>query len=412
MPWKHCENEGILDDVPCPTCAVTKEAWTLEFNVTRTFKVKRRATLRVVLLDDQEAGVAAEPYRIEMPDGEVREGELNEEGLVKVTHGQQGDCTICFTARAPETVVPYVPPEEEDEEEASASPAPAEEPTQEPAEEPAEASASEEDSDSEEEAPAEEPPTFTRPANRRHTFQLAVVPVLQLTLFDELGQDPLRFVSYSLEASEGTRFEGTSDGAGRIDHGVVVPPFFTLSLTVERADETYEASCAAPAVLSPDAWSELWVPGIPPADHDPHEYEIVEVADLSLFVEAPDGTPLAEARYELTFADDETRTGTTDEEGLLEEDLPEGLERAHLRVWQGKVLALEVDLQLGEPEPLEEIAGGQARLANLGYFPGALDGELGPKLENALQSFQKANQLQVSGEYDEATRTKLGELSH
>lgn len=400
MPWTHCEIEGILDDVSCPECGLSKDQWTLEFNVTRTFAVQRRPTLRVVLLDAQEEGVAAEPYRVELPDGQVEEGQLDEEGTVRIAHGQPGDCTITFTARATGGVVPYVPPEEEEEDAAAEEGAAEEEPQPEATDE------------SEEETAAEEgPPSFTRPANRRSTFQLETVPVLQLTLVDELAQDPLRFVSYTLEAADGTRFEGTTDGAGRIDHGVVTPPAFALTVTAEWDDETYDGACTAPTVLSCDAWLQLRVPGIPPCDHAPHEFHVHEVADLSLILQTRDGTRLAEARYELTIEDEEPIEGTTDDEGLLEEDLPEGAERGHLKVWHNDILALEVDLQIGEPEPVEELKGGQARLASLGYFPGALDGDLGPKMQNALKSFQKANQLDASGEYDAATQTKLGELS-
>ena len=33
MPWSHCGAE-VPDTSPCPTCGITKEVWTLEFDVT------------------------------------------------------------------------------------------------------------------------------------------------------------------------------------------------------------------------------------------------------------------------------------------------------------------------------------------------------------------------------------------
>jgi hypothetical protein len=41
MPWTHCDAE-LPDDRAC-ACGVTKEQWTVEFNVTRRFQVQRRA---------------------------------------------------------------------------------------------------------------------------------------------------------------------------------------------------------------------------------------------------------------------------------------------------------------------------------------------------------------------------------
>ena len=48
MPWEHCENE-VLDDAECPVCGITKETWTVVFNLTREFVVTRRPVLRMVI---------------------------------------------------------------------------------------------------------------------------------------------------------------------------------------------------------------------------------------------------------------------------------------------------------------------------------------------------------------------------
>jgi len=63
----------------------------------------------------------------------------------------------------------------------------------------------------------------------------------------------------------------------------------------------------------------------------------------------------------------------------------------------------------------EDIADAQQRpvmqlqvvLERLGFGPGVIDGSMGMSTENALSGFQEANGLQVTGEYDDATRQAL-----
>ncbi len=62
---------------------------------------------------------------------------------------------------------------------------------------------------------------------------------------------------------------------------------------------------------------------------------------------------------------------------------------------------------LGGLDPLESISGVQARLKNLGYWPGPVDGDHGPRTRRALADFQRARGLEVTGEADEATRSGL-----
>lgn len=228
MPWSHCEHADLPDSEPCPSCGAAKEQWTVEFNVTRELRIQRRPSLKVVLYDeDGETPLAGERYAVELPDGRRVEGTLDELGSARVAHDGRGECTISFPDRVAGGVVAHA------------------------------------DADSPEEAPAEEAPVegegaaFRRRADRRHAFRVAS-RVLKLTLYDEEGQDPLRHVDYVLEG-EGARFEGHTDGQGRLDHGAV--PLLRYRLTVG------EASTTAPAVHPEDAFLHLRVPGIPPADH-------------------------------------------------------------------------------------------------------------------------------------------------
>src|SRR5690606_8673772 len=54
----------------------------------------------------------------------------------------------------------------------------------------------------------------------------------------------------------------------------------------------------------------------------------------------------------------------------------------------------------------------QVVLERLGFGPGVIDGSTGMSTENALFGFQEANGLQVTGEYDDATRQALSRWSN
>ena len=95
MPWAHCDND-LRDDVTCPSCGVTKEAWTVEFEVTRQFRIKRPPLVRLVFLSPSDEGVPDEPYRVQLPDGSVVEGRLDEAGTAKVRCADPGECTVVF----------------------------------------------------------------------------------------------------------------------------------------------------------------------------------------------------------------------------------------------------------------------------------------------------------------------------
>src|SRR5688572_1676861 len=48
----------------------------------------------------------------------------------------------------------------------------------------------------------------------------------------------------------------------------------------------------------------------------------------------------------------------------------------------------------------------QVVLDRQGFGPGVIDGKMGLSTENALEGFQEANDLEVSGKLDEATKAK------
>jgi LysM repeat protein len=65
--------------------------------------------------------------------------------------------------------------------------------------------------------------------------------------------------------------------------------------------------------------------------------------------------------------------------------------------------------EVGEKTPKQLLAQSQKLLKESGYYRGGIDGETGPQTSNAVKTFQYENGLEVTGELDLETRTKLGD---
>ena len=63
---------------------------------------------------------------------------------------------------------------------------------------------------------------------------------------------------------------------------------------------------------------------------------------------------------------------------------------------------------IADPEA-RPVMQAQVVLDRVGFGPGVIDGKMGLSTENALEGFQEANGLTVSGKLDEATKAKLGQ---
>jgi N-acetylmuramoyl-L-alanine amidase len=118
-----------------------------------------------------------------------------------------------------------------------------------------------------------------------------------------------------------------------------------------------------------------------------------------------DGQPRANETYSLNV-DGKITTGTTDAEGKLEIRIPPNAKEAKLLLGEKQE---EFTLDLGHLDPVSEVSGVQARLNNLGFYCGEVDGKLGPRTKAALKSFQKEHGLPETGEADAATRAELEE---
>lgn len=101
--------------------------------------------------------------------------------------------------------------------------------------------------------------------------------------------------------------------------------------------------------------------------------------------------------------------GNTDVDGILEETIPTNARNGKLTLQTGED-ERELLLDIGGLDPITEITGVQARLNNLGYDCGRVDGRIGPLTRAALSAFQETNELEITGEIDSATRDKLVEL--
>jgi hypothetical protein len=112
--------------------------------------------------------------------------------------------------------------------------------------------------------------------------------------------------------------------------------------------------------------------------------------------------PRANAAYVLEI-DRVTHEGKLDGEGKLDVKIPADARIAKLVVGDDEPL----ELVLGGLDPIEEMTGVQMRLKNLGYYDGEIDGTLERETEGALRLFQKSQDLEPTGELDDATRQRL-----
>jgi N-acetylmuramoyl-L-alanine amidase len=121
------------------------------------------------------------------------------------------------------------------------------------------------------------------------------------------------------------------------------------------------------------------------------------------------GEPRANQDFTLVIDKMTTIEGTSDGDGVVEATLPPGAQTGRLTIGEDEFV---VELAFGQLDPLSEISGVQQRLTNLGYDCGVADGEINSRTQAALRAFQLAQDehLLVTGELDDATRERIGEL--
>jgi hypothetical protein len=86
MGWSHCEVADIADTVACPACGVTKAAWTLKVDATRTFTIARKTKRRekTAWVEVELPGAAGAQVEVETPDGQLLARILDAAGLARL----------------------------------------------------------------------------------------------------------------------------------------------------------------------------------------------------------------------------------------------------------------------------------------------------------------------------------------
>jgi Putative peptidoglycan binding domain len=122
---------------------------------------------------------------------------------------------------------------------------------------------------------------------------------------------------------------------------------------------------------------------------------------FSLRLHYPNGEPIASKPFRLSLGA-LTLEGTTDAEGMLTTQVP-------LDATEGVVVADKHSRKvvIGGLEPIHMARGIQARLLNLGYAPGPIDGVLGDRTIAAIKAFQEQEGLEVDGIVGDETRAAL-----
>lgn len=143
----------------------------------------------------------------------------------------------------------------------------------------------------------------------------------------------------------------------------------------------------------------------PSASDRKHRFVRKGVPETLSLVVRREGKPLAGEPYTLQVGVLVLR-GTTDSQGKIQVRIVPDAESARLILGQGASTQV-YELGLGHLDPVTEISGVQARLRNLGYDCGAVDGRMNEATIEAVRAFQEAVGLQATGEIDAATRDAL-----
>jgi N-acetylmuramoyl-L-alanine amidase len=105
-------------------------------------------------------------------------------------------------------------------------------------------------------------------------------------------------------------------------------------------------------------------------------------------------------------------SGPLDSEGWMEIDLPPNTRQVEVVLWTEvpNIPIATYDLHVGEMDPIDEITGVQARLANLGYYDGEIDGDAQEVTAAAIAQFRREHGLPMGDQIDDDLRDALDGL--
>lgn len=133
---------------------------------------------------------------------------------------------------------------------------------------------------------------------------------------------------------------------------------------------------------------------------------------LKIMLKDADEKPIKNQPYRLNLDGYRVIQGTTDGKGLLQKEIPVGTNNASLML---DTMGITFTLQIGHLDPIEEVdkkvivTGIQARLNNLGFHCGEIDGVLGERTRAAVRRFQLdvMKRKKASGEPDAETQEAM-----
>ena len=116
-----------------------------------------------------------------------------------------------------------------------------------------------------------------------------------------------------------------------------------------------------------------------------------------------DGKPRKNESYTLII-DGKSISGKTDGDGWIKQPIPPNAKDGKLLLCAGQET---YDLQLGHLAPHDEVSGIQGRLSGLGFYAGAIDGQMNEETAAAISKFQRKNSMAETGQIDESLKSKL-----
>jgi len=131
---------------------------------------------------------------------------------------------------------------------------------------------------------------------------------------------------------------------------------------------------------------------------------------FAVYLKDEAGRPYAGNKYELTIGDDIV-SDTTPEDGLVVHEVSPAIRQGTLKLWPNEDDENETitwELKIGHLDPPNKISGAQARLNNLGFDVGEVDGRMTPQTIETIKAFQRQNGIHPpSGMLDKKTLAAL-----
>jgi N-acetylmuramoyl-L-alanine amidase len=168
-----------------------------------------------------------------------------------------------------------------------------------------------------------------------------------------------------------------------------------------------------PNILQPG--DEVAIPDLKPKEANVatgarHPFKIkVPKRELRLTLLDPSGEPIAGAAY-LLETEGWQFQGETSGKGELVERIPASARSATLTVGERVLVLACANINPMTDVDDEAVSGARERLHNLGYDVGDASTALDPRTRTAVALFQHEAKIEVTGELDDATRSKLASL--